>query len=156
MLPGYSIAEVAERSGLKPRSVQDLVYRSDLIRGQDFFVSRRTLRLSIGIRLRRNIRFTDRGLARVVARDYRTFKQRAKVRSQESVNGLADGRPDWKSIAGIPSGTEKRMILKGFLQRFALDYPASGGCALPSCRCICHALGVPLADLIAELLTKHR
>ena len=66
--------EAAEKVGLTPTTLSDYTRagRTDLVRGVDFIIKRWK-----GPFQRRRLYFTDRGLRRLLARDYRVYDQSA-------------------------------------------------------------------------------
>jgi hypothetical protein len=119
----YDRLETAEMVGLAPQTLANYTRPgySDLIRGADFVVRR----ITHGLYLRRKLYFTDRGLARLLARDYKVFRpgepspaQKAfwgRAASHRSIRSAATGRRDLSWLRGdcrsasnaIPSAADK-------------------------------------------------
>ncbi len=105
---------------------------------------------------RRNLFFSERGFARIAMRDYRIVGKYSKVDRIVAPQHPGLLVPDWEKLARNRDSKERRAMLVNFLARFVVLYPKSGGCALPSCCCIAHELGLPKKDLVDDLLTKRR
>jgi hypothetical protein len=138
----YGLHEVADLVGLSRVTVQSYTSRgrSDLVRGVDFFVRRTSPH-------RRQLMITDRGLLRLQARAYRVFGEPLAPSRQFIWNGKAKLPP----IKGSPQ--ERRMRLKqavAIASRQYLEHP----CAVPNCPCMTHRLGLPQADVVAEVMRK--
>ena len=146
----YTIEQAAPLAELAPKTLHEITSRTDLIRGVDFIVRRHVFHSQP----KRRLYFTERGLARLIARDYRWFKEKNRKNSAQeyerrriSNQPWAGVPPDWNLIRGIRSPEERRARLRQYLLLFSREYIRAGGCALPGCRCISHELGVPRADL---------
>jgi hypothetical protein len=117
--------------------------RSTLERGQDFTIKR------LGP-WRRQLAFTDAGIARLLARDYNV-----------SYRGPVRKRNTWLPPKLKPLETlgehERRMRLEHSVALALTQYLKIGGCAVRGCPCVIHtALGVPQADYIAAIMPPRR
>jgi hypothetical protein len=138
----YGLREVSEAVGLSPITLRSYTSRgkSDLVRGVDFIVRRTSP-------YRRQLMITERGLLRLQARAYRVSGEPLAPSRQLIWNGREKPPP----IKGSPQ--ERRMRLKqavAVVSRQYLEHP----CAVPSCPCIVHRLGLPQADVVAEVMLR--
>jgi hypothetical protein len=129
--------------GLSPVTLSNYTRpgRSTLERGVDFTIRRSS-------QWRRHLVFTDRGVARLLARDY-------------SVSWKGGTIPDTFVPAGAKrqaplesfSVRERKMRMKSHLANAWQKYLERGGCAVPRCPCMIHnVLNIPQADYIAMML----
>ena len=129
-------------AGLSPVTLQNYTTRgrSDLVRGVDFFVRRLSP-------YRRQLKFTQRGLSRLQARDYRVFGE-VLAPSRQTVWHGSERLPP---IQGSPQ--ERRMRLKQAIAVASRPYFAHP-CAIPGCQCSFHALGAPQVEVVRAIMTK--
>jgi len=157
--------EAAEKVGLTPTTLSDYTRagRTDLVRGDDFIVKR----WQKGPFQRRRLYFTDRGLRRLLAHDYRVYDQkrdpaapshqtsdRARVLEnlKARLSTLTAARAKHAKLYGERySPQEERLRLRSSIHDAVREYERQP-CALPGCRCICHLHGVPQSDVVAELV----
>jgi hypothetical protein len=90
---------------------------------------------------RRQLFFTERGIARLIARDYKV---------------PFPGTPEPAKHKRDPmtySASERRVMLRHNIARAFILYLERGGCAVPGCPCFIHSqLLVPQADYIHAML----
>ena len=134
----YSVAQAAEAANLAPSAIRDYCRgRADLDRGKDFFVKRSG-------KYRRNLLITERGLARLSTRQYRTIDgpRRKHIALILSAPSLVD------LIAGV-NGREAKLRFKSLLIHVMLDYLDSP-CSVSACPCMAHRLGLPTAQELMD------
>jgi len=116
-------------------------------------------KITRGSYMRRKLYFTDRGLARLISKDYRVFRPGAPAPTPEQETFLrhaASTRSASKRDGGRPlasySAQEQRMRLRDVLHRAALAY-LDHPCAVPACPCAIHRIHkVPQSHYIRELI----
>lgn len=138
--------------GLTPQTLTNYVRPgySNLQRGTDFIIRC----WPAGPWMRRRLYFTDRGVARLQARAYRTFRpdgQSPRARAFIEQAAMVELKP---VKATRPLGSfnrvERRMRVRELNFRVAREY-LSNPCAVPNCPCITHRLGLPRAEELAAL-----
>ncbi len=135
----YTVQEASDLTGLSVQTLRSYPYVTDLVRGEDYYVSRFA-------RFRRRTWWTPRGIARLKTRSYRV----AKVSHSAQLPELDHVLP--RSYAGTSAGessarTRNRMLL-------AFTRYLQNPCAVPNCPCMTHRLGLPQADEIAIAMSK--
>jgi hypothetical protein len=140
----YNLRDVAAAVGLSPITLQNYTARgrSDLIRGLDFIVRRTSP-------CRRQLMFTERGMQRLQLHQYRVFGEALAPSRQTIWNGTERLPP----IKGSPQ--EQRMRLKQAIAVGIRDYLKTP-CAVPSCPCMIHRLGVPQIGVMVEVMGRPR
>ncbi len=136
----YDVHEMSEVAGLSVSTLQSYTSRrkSDLVRGLDYFVRRTSP-------TRRQLMFTYRGALRLVTRDYRLFADSKAPSRQFAWNG------EERVVPLQGSSQERRMRLKSNIATAARQY-LERPCTVPGCPCIVHRLGMPQADIVAEVM----
>jgi hypothetical protein len=127
--------------GLSPHTLADYCKagRSTLVRGVDFGVRRPN-------QFRRQLFFTERGIARLIARDYMASYRGSKPLERE-LKAAKQRNPLTYCAA------ERRAMLRHNVARafsLYLEHP----CAVPGCPCVIHRppLNVPQADYVRAML----
>ena len=137
----FTTQEASDLTGLSCATLQAYAAggKSDLIRGEDFYIHRFA-------KFRKRLYFTRRGIQRLKLRAYRVYRcsQRPVPRSEL---GLAIPRRYMGSsldeAVGRLTSTVSQVIIK---------YMRESPCAVPNCPCMTHRLGLPQADEIAAML----
>jgi hypothetical protein len=130
-----SIPDAAEIADLRPDTLKKYCCGySDLVRGIDFVVRRFAP-------YRKRIYFTKRGIFRLQSRSYRTF-----LHGNGSSSAIASFRhPGLQPVYRGSSEVELRQRARQRLALVMQQYPEHP-CAVPSCLCIIHRLGLTQAD----------
>lgn len=130
--------------GLSPVTLMDYCQsgRSTLIRGTDFTVRRSSP-------YRKHIMFTDAGIARLIARDYRT----TQVDKRTDRRITFKGKPAPLESLSV---REARMRLRHNIAVAFQKYLELGGCAVPGCPCVIHQspILIPQATYIRAILHR--
>lgn len=153
----YSVVEAAEKAGLAVATVKNYCRPgySDLVRDLDFFVRR----WKKGCWLRKEIKFTERGLQRLAMRQYKVYRPDGIVspsaRRFAQTAALAELKLVQDRSLPLPSRgqIERRMRVRDEAFRVARLYIESP-CAVPGCPCMAHKLGLPQADALVELMGR--
>ena|SRR5271166_3801807 len=138
----YDLHEVSDAVGLSRVTLQSYTSRgkSDLVRGVDFIVQRISP-------YRRRLMITDRGLLRLQTRTYRVFGETLAPSRQFVWNG----KEKLLAIKGSPQ--ERPMRLKQVVAVFSREY-LKHPCAVPNRPCMTHRLGLPQANVVAEVMMR--
>jgi hypothetical protein len=139
----YDLHQTAELSGLKPVTLQNYARPgySNLIRGTDFTVKR----IARGPYLRRRLYFTESGLIRLMAHDYRVYSWMGLSPSRSTGQTVVEAMKahlNETSPAKRPlhnySAQEQRMRLKAATALCA-QLVLRSACSEPNCKCPYHA-----------------
>lgn len=138
----YSLHQVSEMVSLSVVTLRNYTARgrSDLTRNIDFLVRRTTP-------YRRQTMITQRGLFRLQARRYRVFREGKQT---------AAVMPSDKVPVALREGlcrSERRAWLRAVIQQVAREYERHP-CTQPTCACSIHRLGMPKADVIADIFSN--
>jgi len=136
----YRLQEASVLAGLAAITISRyfIAGRTDLVRGEDFFVRRAGP-------CRRQLVITERGLKRLQTRSYRVFREG----KQASI--VAPPRAGIVKLRGDVNSTDRRLRVKASVAqafRAYLEHP----CAVPGCQCIIHRLGAPQADELTNYI----
>ena len=135
----FTHQEASDLTGLAVSTLMKYPFMTDLVRGEDFYVSRFA-------RFRRRLYWTQRGIARLKTRSYRVFRDRQPM--AEFTDDLSLPR----RYAGT-SEDETATRLTNTCRIVFTRYLATP-CAVPNCPCMTHRLGLPQADVIGDTFVK--
>lgn len=128
----YEVHEVAQLTGLAPRTLRNYTYCTTLVRGRDFTVLRR---YAFG-RANHRIVFTKRGVDRIAARD---FLRIHPVNRRVTSDILARMAAEAATVRlGTPTSIEGRLRRKQARIIALAQYLESHPCPSLACACLCH------------------
>ncbi len=134
----YTVQEASDLTGLAVSTLKQYPFTTDLVRGEDFYVSRYA-------RFRRKTWWTARGLARLKTRSYRV----SSVYRQAPVYRFDDTLLPRRDVDCTVQEAVAKLINRVNL---AFNRYKASPCAVPNCPCMTHRLGLPQADEIAAVM----
>jgi hypothetical protein len=139
----YTVQETADAAGLGVETLRKYTScgMTDLVRGEDFYVSRFA-------HYRRRLYLTTRGLARLRIRSYRVTRQ-PQPSSGPQFGFMVPPRYNGASME------EQLARIRDTINLIIREY-RNHPCAVPNSPCMTHRLGLPQADELASMLSRVR